>query len=219
MRTKVGVTMRQAGSLLSQVLARYDTRVLMPPEPGGDFAAPASPDPNHPRAWSELQQWCLSEPDRFSVAALRGPGAAAMANLLCLERDGSLQMQATNGAGRLALRLKTKLRDLMPGRAVQADGAWDSGTLITTADGLAALSSFRPRRSTLMLIHGVTIEKTDKAVLPALLATIETAHTAHTKRMRLLLLDAAADQAWDSARTRCIATDAAAVRVSTPSFS
>ena len=149
-------------SLFAILRARFDTAVLVPPVPLEDARL------GDPRAWQALQDWCLAAEPRVSIATLKGEEAAALANLLCLERDGGLQMQARGSAGgRMALRLKTKLHDVMWWRAREPADAWDCGTLITTDAGLLALSRFQPRRATLIVVAG-SASATLKRVIEAL---------------------------------------------------
>ncbi|MDP2007396.1 MAG: hypothetical protein Q8K45_17105 [Rubrivivax sp.] len=149
--------------------ARYDRAALRPP----DLLPPTQTQAlqQHP-AWPALRGWCLrgSGPgtrpwarpgalpaveERFSVAHLQGDddnGLKALATALCLERDGSLQLQGcTTAAARLRLRGLTKLHDVMWWRARLPADAWDSGHLIDSLAGLQALARFTPRRATLLV--------------------------------------------------------------------
>jgi hypothetical protein len=170
-------------SFLTTLLARYDTAALRPPEPPAGEQLPASENQPEPQAWAELQRWCLHEQARFSVKTLHGPSAPALARRLCLERDGSLQMQATSGAGRVALRLKTKLHDLMPGRPRQPEDAWDSGYVIDTPAGLQALARFQPRRATLVVAQGLKAD-----VLQAATEGLASRQNSLAQPVRLLVL-------------------------------
>ena len=150
--------------------ARFYGAALRPPAPlpPGQLRHPAQ---DHP-AWAALRQWCLagSGPgtrpfwspaaapaieQRCTVAVLAGgepEAATALAHALCLERDGSLQLQACRSAGaRLRLRLAAKLHDTLWWRERQPADAWDSGTIIATPQGLQALARFTPRRATLLV--------------------------------------------------------------------
>lgn len=146
--------------------ARYDLAALRPPAP-----CSGNPDPD-PATWQHLQRWCQegsgpggsplwapralpSVEQRLSVAQLRCDDAGTASRLaaqLMLERDGSLQLLACNTAmSQLALRLKTRLHDLMWWRQRQPSDPWDSGYVIDTPAGVQALSRFMPRRATLLV--------------------------------------------------------------------
>ncbi len=139
------------------LMARYDGAALRPPTPM---------EPPSPAEWAALQpwrHWCLAGavprmnlPWAVAALDLAGEDAQRLAARLCLERDGSWQLAACQGAaGRIALRLKTKAQDWMPWRPRQPDDAWDSGYLIPTAAGLQALAQFQPRRATLIVAQGL----------------------------------------------------------------
>ncbi len=154
--------------------ARYDRKALRPP----DVLPPEQTQSlqRHP-AWPALWGWCLHGSGRdarrhappgtppamaetFTIAHLQGHdirGLRALATALCLERDGSLQLQACRTAlGRLQLRVATKLHDKMWWRARQPTDAWDCGDVIDTPAGLQALSQFVPRRATLVVADMLT---------------------------------------------------------------
>jgi hypothetical protein len=175
----------------AQLGARFDLAALRPPDVA--FAAQAVAAQGRP-ALRTLRAWCLagSSPlkTRLAVAVLEGGNAASahtVAQALCLERDGSLQLLACEGAaGRLALRLKTKLHDVTPWRERQPGDAWDAGFLPGTAAGLQALARFEPRRATLLVAQGLST--------PALRATCALLHARqrhYHHAVRLLLLPAA----------------------------
>ena len=177
--------MRQRPALL----ARFDTAVLRPP--------PAdTPWPPADRARFEaLRDWCLSGAvpvmtPALAIAQLAGDGdgdaSRELALQLCLERDGSLQLRALGATGRMALRLKTKLHDLMPARALRPDDPWDTGSLIASAAGLQALASFRPRRPSLIVAEGL-----DRPVLQRVVDTLVQGQAAWAWPVRLLVLGAA----------------------------
>ena len=183
--------MLSALAALKQLVARYDLAALQPPDAA--CAALATAAQGHP-AWRALHAWCLagSSPLRtkLAVAVLEGGDAAsahALAQALCLERDGSLQLMAcASAAGRLALRLRTKRHDLAPWRERQPRDAWDSGFLPGNAAGLQALARFQPRRATLMVARGLGA--------PALRATCALLHARqqhYGHPVRLLLVPAA----------------------------
>ena len=170
------------------LLARYDTRVLRPPA----AAATWSSTPSAVACLGALRRWCLAgavprTTVTLAVACLQGEASAtqSVATQLSLDLDGSLQMQALGSAGRIALRLKTKLHELMPSRPRQPDDPWDAGTLITSAEGLQALASFRPRRPTL-----IVVDSGDVTPLNAMLATLQDGHAAYAWPVRVLVLGA-----------------------------
>lgn len=157
--------------------ARFDLAALRPPAPL-PAAQTCHPAQDH-AAWPALHRWCLagSGPgtrpfwspgrapaieERFAVAALAGVDLAtqrALAHALCLERDGSLQLQACRTAwGRLQLRAATKLHDALWWRERRPDDAWDCGYVIDTAAGLQALARFVPRRATLLVADGLSAQ-------------------------------------------------------------
>ncbi len=180
-----------AWAALKQLGARYDLAALMPPEPG--YAAQAVAAQGRP-AWRALRTWCLagSSPlqSRLTVAVLEGGDAGVahtLAQALCLERDGSLQMLACRGAaGRIALRLKTKAHDLSPWRERQPGDAWDAGFLPGTAAGLQALARFEPRRATLLVAQGLSTP-----ALRATCALLQSRQRDYGHALRLLLVPAA----------------------------
>ncbi len=184
--------MLKALAALKQLVARFDLAALQPPDPA--HAAQAAAAQGRP-GWRALRAWCLagSSPlkTRLAVAVLEGGKAAQLQTLthtLCLERDGSLQLLACQGrAGRLALRLKTKLHDVSPWRQRQPSDAWDAGFLHGTPEGLQALAHFQPRRATLLVAQGLST--------PALRATCALLHTRqrhYRHAVRALLVPAAA---------------------------
>lgn len=176
---------------LRQLGARYDLAALQPPDPA--FAPQALAAQGRP-GWRALRAWCLAGSSplqaRLAVAVLEGGDATnahALVQALCLERDGSLQMLACpSAAGRVALRLKTKLHDLSPWRERQPGDAWDAGFLPGTPAGLQALANFQPRRATLLVAQSLST--------PALRATCALLHARqrhYGHALRLLLVPAA----------------------------
>lgn len=184
--------------------ARFDLAALRPPAP-----LPAGqthhPGLQHP-AWPALQGWCLagagpgtrpfwspgSAPEigaRVAVASLAGidlETQRALAHALCLERDGSLQLQACRTAfGRLQLRAATKLHDAMWWRARQSADAWDCGTVIDTPAGLQALARFVPRRATLVVADDMT-----EATLHPVIDGLQSRAPTFSQPIRLLVLRA-----------------------------
>lgn len=182
--------LRALRRLGAQLTARYDLAALQPPDAG--LAPQAAAALGRP-ALRTLRAWCLagSSPlkTRLAVAVLEGGNVASARTLvqtLCLERDGSLQLLACRGAaGRLALRLKTKLHDLALWRERQPSDPWDAGFLPGTAAGLQALAHFEPRRPTLLVAQGLST--------PALRATCALLHARqrhYRHAVRLLLVPA-----------------------------
>lgn len=182
--------------------ARFDRAALRPPAPlpAGQLRHPAQDGP----AFQALRQWCLagSGPgtrafgspaaagaiaQRCTVATLAGgrpEAASALAHALCLERDGSLQLQACRGAGaRLRLRLATKLHDALWWRARQPHDAWDCGYVIDTPAGLQALARFTPRRATLLVAEGLPV-----ATLRSVITDLHARQAALAQPLRLLVL-------------------------------
>jgi hypothetical protein len=184
--------------------ARFDLAALHPPAP-----LPARqvrhPGQDH-AAWPALQRWCLagagpgtrpfwrpgSAPaigEHCTVAALTDADLAtqrALAQALCLERDGSLQLQACCTAfSRLQLRAATKLHDAMWWRARQPANAWDCGYVIDTPAGLQALARFVPRRATLVVAEGLSID-----VLRTVAAGLQARQAQFAHAVRLLVIGA-----------------------------
>jgi hypothetical protein len=193
---------------LKRLGARYDLAALQPPDPA--YASVALAAPRRP-AWRALRRWCLAGLGKpalpglpLTVAVLEpapGPGQAethALAQALCLERDGSLQLLACRSAAeRLALRLKTKLHDITPGRALQPGDAWDAGLLPGTAEALQALARFEPRRPTLLVALGLPAP-----AMRAICALLHARQTHFQRPVRLLLVPAAQGLAWGRPVTR-----------------
>ena len=194
--------MVKAWAALKQLGARYDLAALVPPEPA--YATQAAAAQGRP-AWRALRAWCLAGSSplqaRLAVAVLEGGDADAahtLAQALCLERDGSLQMLACRGTtGRLALRLKTKLNDLNPWHERQPGDAWDAGFLPGTAAGLEALARFEPRRATLLVAQGLSTP-----ALRATCALLQSRQRDYGHALRLLLVPAAPglDVGWPVTR-------------------
>lgn len=182
--------------------ARFDLAALRPPAPlpGGQLRHPAQAHP----AWPVLHRWCLAGAGpgtrplrsagsaaaidlRYAVAALAGADPAtqqALAHALCVERDGSLQLQAcSTAAARLRLRLLTKLHDAMWWRSRQPADAWDCGYAIDTPAGLQALARFAPRRATLVVAEGLSTQ-----ALSTLAAGLQSRQAQFTHAVRLLIV-------------------------------
>ncbi len=145
---------------LAALSARYDARLMRAPE--APPVAVASAD------WRPLQDWCLAgagpggtpfwQPgalprvgQRFALAQWTGEAAVVQAWALAL--DGSTRLAAQRGAaGRLALRLRTKLDDGCWWRRRAAGDPWDAGHLLDSDAALARLQQgFQPRRATLLI--------------------------------------------------------------------
>lgn len=182
--------------------ARFDRDALRPPVPlpAGQTGHPALVH----TSWPALLRWCLagagpgtrpfwtpgSAPaidQRIAVATLVGADdktPAALAHALCLERDGSLQLQACRTAwGRLQVRAATKLHDAMWWRARLPADAWDSGYVIPTPTGLQALARFTPRRATLVVAEGL-----EPSGLRFVVETLQARQAQFTQPLRLLLV-------------------------------
>jgi len=207
--------MLSALAALKQLGARFDLAALQPPDPAhAAHAAAASGRPS----WRALRNWCVSGSSplktRLAVAVLEGGRAAHLHTLthtLCLERDGSLQLLACKGsAGRLALRLKTKLNDVSPWRQRLPGDAWDAGFLPGTPEGLQALARFQPRRATLLVAQGLSTP-----ALRAICALLHTRQRHYGHAVRLLLVPAAAGLDVGRPVTR-IRLDSSATRIERP---
>ena len=146
---------------LSGLLARYNGTVLRPPD-----AAPSTTVPQL-AVVQYLRRWCLdgagpgcspllrplSAPaiaQRLRIAVLEGdpPAATRIANHLSLLLDGSLRLAEAGPAGRVALKLQTKLHDALWWRHLRDGDPWDCGWLQGSATDLCAYS---PRRPTLVV--------------------------------------------------------------------
>ena len=178
---------------LQRLGARYDLAALQPPDAAYARIARSA---QRREAWRSLRQWCLAglgtggQPGAaLAVAVLEHAArdraqAHALAQALCLERDGSLQLLACRSrAERLALRLKTKLHDITPGRQPLPTDAWDAGLLPGTADALQALARFEPRRPTLLVALGLPIP-----ALRAICALLHARQMHYDRPVRLLLV-------------------------------
>jgi hypothetical protein len=171
------------------LLARYDRAALRPPAAVG-----ALPEPEQ-AVFAALRLWCLQPLDdrqALATATLQGEDAAGLSHLaarLCLERDGSLQMDACgSAAARWRLRLGTKWREALWWRARQPQDPWDSGYLRDSAAGLQALAAFQPRRATLVVAEGST-----PAALRLAAHHLEKAARQHPLPLRLLVVGPCVD--------------------------
>jgi hypothetical protein len=154
------------GHRLSGLLARYDGSVLRPPD------AAAALEGRQATLIEPLRHWCLdgagpgcsalwrpfSPPtiaQRLRIGALAGDvvRAAHLANHLSLVLDGSLRLAERGSAGRVVLKLQTKLHDARWWRPLRASDPWDCGWL---QGGAADLQAFRPRRPTLMVAQDLS---------------------------------------------------------------
>ena len=173
------------------LLARYDDATLRPPE---SAARPANLDAADQATLAALRRWCLANSERRLAAAVLNGGdhrsASHLAEHLALERDGSWQLAACNGAAaRLRLRALTKLHDALAAlawRARQDHDPWDSGHLRSSAAGLQALARFQPRRATLIVADGTAPE-----ALRACWAVLRARQQAYAHPVRLLVVGAA----------------------------
>lgn len=183
---------------------RFDLAALRPPAP---LAAGQTRHPGQDHAaWPALQRWCLagvgpgtrpfwrpgSAPaigERYAVTTLAGVDIAtqrALAQALCLERDGSLQLQTCRTAfSRLQLRATTKLHDAMWWRARRPADAWDCGYVIETPAGLQALERFAPRRATLVVADSLSA-----AVLRTIATGLQERQAQFAHALRLLIVGA-----------------------------
>ncbi len=149
------------GHRVAELLARYDSAVLRPPDAAG------APDPAEAALAVPLQRWCLdgagpgcspllrplSPPaiaQRLRIGALAGDPerAARIANRLSLVLDGSLRLADSGALGRITLKLQTKLHGALWWRPLREDDPWDCGWL---QGSTAALQAFQPRRPTLIV--------------------------------------------------------------------
>lgn len=171
---------------LQGLAARFDAVALRPFEWPHD----GLPGPE----WPALQDWCRVRPaPRLAVAqAEAGSTAAAAAAVraaaaVALRLDGSEQLQAARGApGRLALRLRVKLQDALGGwgGADGLDGIWDSGWVPADPKAWLALSTFTPRRATLIVMYGLPA-----AEVQPLLAALQARSGGFRRPLRVLLVD------------------------------
>ncbi len=188
---------------LATFFARYDGLALRPPDEARAGAPPGDEPARQLQA--RLRQWCFegagsgarprwrpgartAVPLRFAVARLEADDpawSAGIAESLCLDLDGTRQLQAcTDGAARLRLRLAVKLRDAQWWRPRQPFDPWDSGFVPTDGAGRAHLAGgFLPRRATLIVAAGAPED--------ALLACVGGLHarqSAFGQPVRLLVL-------------------------------
>ncbi len=171
------------------LLARYDGAALCPPAAVGPVPESAEP------LLDGLRLWCLDPPAAGSVlaiATLQGEDAAGLSHLatwLCLERDGSLQLEACSSTtARWRLRLGTKLREALWWRQRQPQDPWDSGHLRDGNPGLQALARFEPRRATL-----IVAEHLAPATLQLAIRHLEERARLQTLPLRLLVVGRCAD--------------------------
>ncbi len=93
-----------------------------------------------------LRAWCESA---LPFAVAPAPADAAQLEAFLRELDGDALLRRLSKPRGLLLRLRVKTQDLWPGRQRQAGDIWDCGYL--SADAVAALADFRPRRPTLIV--------------------------------------------------------------------
>jgi hypothetical protein len=159
------------------LLSRFDDRALRVEPLHRLDASTAVPAP-------ALRDWCLAGLDRgrarrvppncplaLGLVADDSPWTSAGLEALCRELDGDRLLRALPGAAaRWQLKLRVKAQDLAGWRPRRADDIWDSGYLAATADVLAVLPGFRPRRPTLMVADPMPL-----AALQARLAALAAA--------------------------------------------
>lgn len=153
--------------MLSTFLARYDAQLLRPPAPPATTAtATAPPAPQRPLQ-HQLLAWCRQGagdgrstiPLPLGIALLAGvpdTGPCALVEDTALQLDGSHALLAAGGRWRQRLfRLRVKWDECRWWLPRAADAPWDSGYLVDSADALARLAHFQPRRPTLMVAQGL----------------------------------------------------------------
>jgi hypothetical protein len=153
--------------MLSTFIARYDAQLLRPPATP-DAAAAATPLPPLAQALQDhLLAWCrhgagdgLSPPlQALSIALLTGAAADGRQPLveeLALRLDGTYDLLAAGSRWRQRLfRLRVKWDECRWWRPRATAAPWDSGYLIDSADAMARLAHFRPRRPTLIVAQGL----------------------------------------------------------------
>lgn len=117
--------------------------------------------------------------------------ASARAAALALHLDGSHDLHACGSAAqRLALRLRAKVQDVVPGRAARAGDIWDSGWVADEPAAWAALLRFQPRRATFMVMDGLPAARMQQA-----LAAMHAVSSGYGRPVRVLVLGAALGRA------------------------
>lgn len=145
--------------------ARFDTRVLRPPQARGDEAARLQ---DHAACAAAVQAWCKAAGPGLAVASVTASTAAAAAptrsdpaadlrawaDALCRHLDGGSRLDRLGRAAGLAWRLRTVLADAWPAWR-RADDPWDAGWALSDPVALAHWQAgWRPRRPTLLLAGG-----------------------------------------------------------------
>ena len=181
--------------MLSKFIARYDAQLLRPPATP-DAGAAAAPLPPPERALQDhLMAWCrhgagdgLSGPPQpLSIALLTGTAADAPPPLvedLALRLDGTYELLAAGDRWRQRLfRLRVKWDECRWWQPRGATAPWDSGYLLDSAEALARLARFQPRRPTLIVAQDMA-----DAPLREALHTLAARRTHFTQAVRLLVL-------------------------------
>jgi len=190
------------------LIARYDDEALRPWHTG-DFglrwAGPLGDSQN--KAWKDLDGWCFAGagtgespfwrpwalpqvPQPFAIAVLTGSngvGKSHLAEALCRELDGSLQLAACSGRfASLRLRLRVKCQECLWWRRRHPADPWDSGYLVEDPAARRRLERFLPRRATLIVADELPPESLRKAI-----EDLNSRRSDFRQPVRLLIVDAA----------------------------
>jgi hypothetical protein len=181
--------------MLSTLMARYDAQLLHPPAPPEPSAVPAELPPLERAVQHQLLAWCRQGagdgrstiPLPLGIALLTGvpdPGACALVEAAALQLDGSHALVAAGGRWRQRLfRLRVKWDECRRWRPRAADAPWDSGYLLDSADALARLAHFQPRRPTLIVAQGLA-----DATLRQVLQVLGSRQASWRQPLRLLVV-------------------------------
>jgi hypothetical protein len=184
--------------MLSTLMARYDAQLLRPPAPPArpvPSAVPAGLPPLERDVQQQLLAWCRQGagdgrsaiPLPLGIALLTGvpdTGACALVEDTALQLDGSHALLAAGGRWRQRLfRLRVKWDECRRWRPRAADAPWDSGYLLDSADTLARLAHFQPRRPTLIVAQGLA-----DATLRQVLQVLDARRAAWRQPVRLLVV-------------------------------
>lgn len=149
--------------MLSTLIARYDAQLLRPPATPEPPARPAALPPQEQELQQQLLAWCRdgagdgrsSRQQQLSIALLTGApatGRCALVEDTSLQLDGTYALLAAGGRWRQRLfRLRVKAGECLWWRPRPPDSPWDSGYLVDSAEALARLPRFQPRRPTLIV--------------------------------------------------------------------